>query len=66
MSVSVRQLPVKSLNWTVRLLLSAFLTSTSLHYFIQPQQVLLGIRQLRTAVRRKPLVVIAGLFRRPE
>jgi hypothetical protein len=54
MSPAVRQLPVKSLGWTARLLLSVFLTWTSLNYFIQPQQVLLTIRQLGTAVRRKP------------
>jgi hypothetical protein len=66
MSASVRQLPVKSLNWTVRLLLSTFLTWTSLYYFIQPQQVLLTIRQLGTAAKRRPLRAVAGLFKRPE
>jgi hypothetical protein len=54
MSPAVRQLPVKSLGWTARLLLSVLLTWTSLNYFIQPQQVLLTILQLGSAVRRKP------------
>ena len=53
MSASIRQLPVKSLGWTAKVLVSAFLTWTTLNYFIQPQQVIYTIRQLGEVVRRK-------------
>lgn len=59
----VRQLPVKSLSWTANVLLSAVLTWTTLHYFIQPQQVLQSIRQLALAVRRAPFKAVAQPFR---
>jgi hypothetical protein len=64
MSPIVRQLPVKSLSWTGKVLLSAFLTWTTLNYVVQPQQVLLTMRQLVTAVRKKPLKAVAKSFRR--
>lgn len=64
MSPTVRQLPVKSLSWTGKLLLSAFLTWTTLNYFIQPQQVLLTMRQLGATVRRGPIRAAARSLRR--
>jgi hypothetical protein len=46
------------------LLVSAFLTWTTLNYFIQPRQVLQTIQQLGAAVRRAPFKAVAKSFRR--
>jgi endonuclease/exonuclease/phosphatase (EEP) superfamily protein YafD len=60
MSAAIRQLPVKSLRWTVNLVLSAFLTWTALNYFIQPQQLVETILRLGTVVRRMQLRIITS------
>ncbi len=52
----ISNLPVKGLRWTLNLALSAFLTLTTLNYFIQPRELSAAFRRfgasLVTALKR--------------
>ncbi len=62
-AANISQLPVKSLRWTLNLALSAFLTWTTLSYFIQPKELADALRRLGAGFRLTAFRMVLKSFK---